>query len=58
MMYQLCKGVTFIHGCGVLQRNLKPHNLLIDRRTRVLKIANLGLSRAFTVPVKKYIHEV
>ena len=57
-MYQLCKGVAFVHGRGVLHRDLKPHNLLMDRKTMALKIADLGLSRAITVPLKKYTHEV
>jgi serine/threonine protein kinase len=57
-MYRLCKGVAFVHSCGVLHRDLKPHSLLMDRWTRALKIANLSLSRAFTVPLKKYNREV
>ncbi|URE34583.1 hypothetical protein MUK42_07525 [Musa troglodytarum] len=43
---------------GVLHRDLKPHNLLMDRKTMMLKIADLGLSRAFTIPLKKYTHEI
>lgn len=39
-------------------RDLKPHNLLMDRKTMMLKIADLGLARAFTLPIKKYTHEV
>lgn len=39
-------------------RDLKPHNLLMDRKTMTLKIADLGLARAFTLPIKKYTHEV
>lgn len=42
----------------LLCRDLKPHNLLMDRKTMMLKIADLGLARAFTVPIKKYTHEV
>ncbi|KAF5955861.1 hypothetical protein HYC85_008717 [Camellia sinensis] len=51
LMYQLCKGVAFCHGHG-------PHNLLMDRKTMMLKIADLGLARAFVLPIKKYTHEI
>nr|GMD63781.1 cyclin-dependent kinase B2-2 [Ipomoea batatas] len=54
----LCKGVAFCHGHGVLHRDLKPHNLLMDRKTSMLKIAYLGLARSFTLPIKKYTHEI
>jgi cyclin-dependent kinase len=32
--------------------------LLIDGETQRLKIADLGLSRAFSVPMKSYTHEI
>jgi len=37
---------------------LKPQNLLVDKEKGILKIADLGLGRAFTVPMKSYTHEV
>jgi cyclin-dependent kinase len=41
-----------------MSRDLKPQNLLIDKEKGLLKIADLGLGRAFTVPMKSYTHEV
>ena len=40
------------------RRDLKPQNLLVDKEKGILKIADLGLGRAFTVPMKSYTHEV
>ncbi|KAI4324563.1 hypothetical protein MLD38_030041 [Melastoma candidum] len=57
-LFQLCKGVAHCHGHGVLHRDLKPQNLLVDKDKGVLKIADLGLGRAFTVPLKSYTHEI
>ncbi|XP_066330855.1 cyclin-dependent kinase B2-1-like [Miscanthus floridulus] len=61
LMYQLCKGVAFVHGRGVLHRDLKPrNNLLMDCKTMALKIADLSLSRAiiFRFPGQTCTHEV
>ncbi|KAI3753065.1 hypothetical protein L2E82_25110 [Cichorium intybus] len=55
---KLCKGVAFCHAHGVLHRDLKTHNHLMDKKTLMLKIADLGLARAFTLPIKKYTHQI
>eukprot|EP01018_Ginkgo_biloba_P032192 Gb_22030 [translate_table: standard] len=57
-MYQLCNGIAYCHGHGVLHRDLKPSNLLVNKETGMIKIADLGLGRAFTIPVKEYTHEI
>ena len=57
-MYQLLLGTAHLHKHGVMHRDLKPQNLLVDKANNVLKIADLGLGRAFSVPVKSYTHEI
>ncbi|XP_078175546.1 cyclin-dependent kinase B1-1-like [Carex rostrata] len=57
-LYQLLKGVAHCHSHGVLHRDLKPQNLLVDKEKGILKIADLGLGRAFTIPLKSYTHEI
>mmetsp|Transcript_1794 Transcript_1794/g.2546 ORF Transcript_1794/g.2546 Transcript_1794/m.2546 type:complete len:307 (-) Transcript_1794:59-979(-) len=56
-LYQLLKGVAFCHDHRVLHRDLKPQNLLINKKGD-LKLADFGLARAFGIPVRNYSHEV
>eukprot|EP00879_Flechtneria_rotunda_P027403 GHRR01029353.1.p1 GENE.GHRR01029353.1~~GHRR01029353.1.p1 ORF type:complete len:204 (+),score=51.67 GHRR01029353.1:374-985(+) len=46
IMLQLLKGLSYIHQNGILHRDLKASNLLINRKG-ILKIADFGLARNF-----------
>ncbi|KAI9350779.1 kinase-like domain-containing protein [Obelidium mucronatum] len=43
-MYQLCRGLKYIHSANVLHRDLKPGNLLVNADCE-LKICDFGLAR-------------
>ncbi|KAI0063203.1 Pkinase-domain-containing protein [Artomyces pyxidatus] len=56
-MFQLLMGTAFCHENRVLHRDLKPQNLLINRKGE-LKLGDFGLARAFGVPVNTFSNEV
>jgi len=63
MSYQLLKGVDYCHKHGVMHRDLKPQNILIQENPKLpflsrLKIGDLGLGRAFSIPIKSYSNDI
>lgn len=45
-LYQILRGMKFIHSASVIHRDLKPGNLLVNADCE-LKICDFGLSRGF-----------
>jgi len=56
-MFQMICALCFCHSRRVIHRDLKPQNLLIDVSGNI-KLADFGLARAFSIPVRVYTHEV
>jgi serine/threonine protein kinase len=56
-MRQLMEGLAYCHRKRIMHRDLKPHNLLIDSNDR-LQLADFGLARTFSLPIREYTHEV
>ncbi|KAL6511319.1 hypothetical protein OROMI_034905 [Orobanche minor] len=44
-LYQLLRGIAYCHSHAVMHRDLKPENLLIDLKTKTLKLADFGFAR-------------
>ncbi|CCF59563.1 hypothetical protein KAFR_0H01530 [Kazachstania africana CBS 2517] len=55
--WQLLEGLAFCHENKILHRDLKPQNLLINKKGQ-LKIGDFGLARAFGIPVNTFSSEV
>jgi cyclin-dependent kinase len=55
--FQLLLGLKHCHEQGIMHRDLKPQNILVENGVK-LKIADFGLSRNFNIPIGRYTHEV
>ena len=51
-IYQILRGMKYVHSAGILHRDLKPRNLLVNSNWD-LKICDFGLSRAEIPEISK-----
>lgn len=56
-LFQLLRGLSYVHRRKILHRDLKPQNLLISE-VGELKLADFGLARAQSVPSHTFSSEV
>ena len=58
LIRQLLNGIIHCHNRRIIHRDLKPQNILIDKESLQVKIADFGLARAFSVPIRTLTHEI
>ena len=47
-VYQLCLAIHWCHSHNVIHRDIKPENLLINNKSRTLKLCDFGFARVIT----------
>ncbi|KAF3446568.1 hypothetical protein FNV43_RR11748 [Rhamnella rubrinervis] len=52
-IYELLKALDFCHSQGIMHRDVKPHNVMIDHELRKLRLIDWGLAE-FYHPGKEY----
>jgi len=57
-LYQMLRGLKYIHSAGVIHRDLKPENILVNGADCNLKITDFGLARGVCIDQKTYTEYV
>jgi casein kinase II subunit alpha len=52
-LYELLRGLDFCHSMGIIHRDIKPRNIIVNPGTKQLRIIDWGLSE-FYLPDKPY----
>ncbi|KAF5747504.1 cell division control protein 2 [Tripterygium wilfordii] len=56
IMYEILSGLCYLHSNKVIHRDFCPSNILVDKKTLKVKIADFGLARYIDEPAEAYTH--
>jgi len=57
-LYKILDAVAYCHSKKIIHRDLKPQNILTAKNGDIVKVADFGLARAFSIPIRPYTKEV
>ena len=57
-LYKILDAVAYCHSKKIIHRDLKPQNILTAKNGEIVKVADFGLARAFSIPIRPYTKEV
>ena len=46
-IYEVLKALDYCHSCGIMHRDVKPHNIMIDHEKRKLRLIDWGLAEFY-----------
>ena len=52
-IFEILKALDYCHSCGIMHRDVKPHNVMIDHKQRKLRLIDWGLAE-FYHPKQEY----
>jgi len=55
LIYELLKALQYSHSKGIMHRDVKPHNVCIDKNTREVWLLDWGLAEFYHVGVKNNV---